>query len=304
MDTLRLVVFVGVATLVVAMAAAMRLAWENAGSKTILLATAALVAAAVLFALQVAFELQSSTIRDFIGVEYTVNHSTASVGQWSYADMVRGPSEIEASNWLRTNDAAAFDRNSKAVTSDLAIFSLTSFLAWYQFDWQLQRIQFMGEVMPGMTMTQPGSTEKESTVVTEADLRGQLSTAGNMFAKAPVTVATHKLLLPPNSTLKISAKSVVLENYVCKVKWELQEPFSVVYVDPRTRTVAPMLPSGKQKWETYTQGFKVTVTYFRLHSQRRDISKYQDWTTRLLAESHNWFEERGSTLYQANGVPQ
>ena len=304
MVTLKWVVIVGIVALVAALAAAMRLAWENAGSKTIVLATAALSGAALLFVVQLFFELQSVTSREYIGVEYTVNHSTASVGQWAYADMIRAVSEIDASNWLRTRDPSAFDRDSKVVASDFAIFSLTSFLARQEFDWQLQRMQFSGEVMPGITLTQPTSKGSESTAIGEAGLRGKLSAAGNVFTDAPLVIASQSLLLPPRSTLEIHAKSLVVQNQVCQITWELQPPFSIAYIDPRTRTVAPTLPSGKQKYETLNQYFIVTVTFYGLHSQRRDISKYKDWVSRLVAGSHRWFEQRGTEILANNGVPQ
>lgn len=304
MDMLRWIVIIGGIALLAALAAAMRLAWENAGSKTIVLATAALSGAAILFVVQAWFELQSSTSHNYVGVEYTVNHATASVGQWSYADVVRAREEINASNWLHATDTPAFDRESQRVAADLAMFSLVSFLAWEEYDWQLERVQFTGDVMPGVTLTESPSTDNESTAVEEADLRNQLSRVKNIFAGAPDIVAERKLRLPPKSTLDIQQRSIIIRNAVCRVTWELQPPFSVFYIDPRTKTASPKLPSGKQKLETFGQRFKVSVTYFALHSQRRDISKYRAWTTRLLTDCHRWFEERGATLFADNGVPQ
>ena len=132
----------------------------------------------------------------------------------------------------------------------------------------------------------------------------QLSGAKNIFADMPRLVEAQKIALPPGSAVEITDRSLTIKNPVCKVVWELSIPFSVFYIDPRTRSVSPKLPSGQQKHQTFTQRFKVTFTYFALRSQRRDMAKYRAWTTRLLADCHRWFEQRGDVNYADNGVPQ
>jgi hypothetical protein len=302
MDMLRWVV-IGGAALAIALVAAMRLAWENAGSQTLVLATAALVGASGLFVVQTWFELQKSSTHDQVGMQYTINHETASIGQFSYADVIRARSEINASNWLKSTNASAFDDASERVASDFALFSLTYWLASQEFDWQLQRMEFSGEVVPAFTIIQPVSPDDEGTVLKEADLKSRLSAAENIFAGAQLSVGGGRLRLPPHSTLQVTEHSLVIENPVCRVAWELQR-HAAIYMDPRTNTVSPRLPSGKQKLETRIESFKMDVTYFALRSHRRDIDKYRDWTSRLFLECHKWFDGRGTVSYSDNGVPQ
>src|SRR6266481_3630400 len=69
----------------VGLTAAILLAWSSPASKTIAIATATLFGAAVLFLLQLAFELRASEESDFVSVELTVNRAKPVLRQWRYS---------------------------------------------------------------------------------------------------------------------------------------------------------------------------------------------------------------------------
>jgi hypothetical protein len=140
-------------------------------------------------------------------------------------------------------------------------------------------------------MVSPVSKEGEYRGFDEKDLRTALNKSGNMFAGAPLHLASGKLRLPPNSTIEIARKSIVIQNPVCSVTWRLEDTPSILsHMQPGTGGETPLLPSGGAKLETRMSGLSVEVLYHRWRSQRVDIAKYKDWVAHLLADAHEWFE--------------
>ena len=139
MDVVKIALIVSIVALVVGLVTAIVVAVENAGSRNLALAVGALGAAMILFLIQLPFELQRSISRDRISTELTIDRAKPSIRQWIYSVNAgwRINAETGASAWLATNNPAAFDQDRDRVTSDLTLFSLVSFLAYNEFDWQL-----------------------------------------------------------------------------------------------------------------------------------------------------------------------
>src|SRR6266704_1903649 len=138
MDGLKVaLVAAGVGALLL-VAGAGALAWANAGSRNLALATGTIGAALLLFALQLPFELRASEERDFLTVEYTLDREQLLIRQWRYARGIgtawRMHAEIEASRWLAAKAPQLFDAEEgrDRVTRDLVIFSIISYITRHE----------------------------------------------------------------------------------------------------------------------------------------------------------------------------
>src|SRR5207245_11392863 len=78
-------VVLGLVGLSVGVAAAIVFAWSSPASKTIAISAATLFGAALLFLLQLAFELRAAEESDFVSVEFTVDRAQPLVRQWRHS---------------------------------------------------------------------------------------------------------------------------------------------------------------------------------------------------------------------------
>jgi hypothetical protein len=99
-----------VAALVVGIGCLTVVAWANAGSRNIALATAALFASVVLLIVQIPFELRSKHETALFGAEYTIDRLKPQIRQWSYPKTSgwRLTAEVAASDALAKSDPNAF----------------------------------------------------------------------------------------------------------------------------------------------------------------------------------------------------
>ncbi len=292
-DSLKLVVIANVSSTLLAIMTAAILAWENAASRNLALATGTLTAAAIAFLIQLPFELQSSKSQDHVSTEFTIDRAGPSIRKWSYTGTPgwRMGVEMGASSWLAANNVAAFNIDREIVSADFAMFSLLCFLMTQEFDWQLQKFTYRSKSFGRGMRVEPISKDKECSGFDEKDLRSVLTKSGNMFAGAPLHFFSGKLRLPPRSTIEIARKSIVIRNPVCRISWHLEgSPAVISHVQPGTGGQTPQLASGGARFETRMSGFTVEVFYYRLRSQRPEIGKYRDWVSRVLADVHEWFE--------------
>ena len=172
--------------LAVALTAAVTFALSNPASKTIALATAALVGGAALFILQVLLELRASEESDFISVEFTVDRAKPVLRQWRYSTLGRPawrlPFEEDASAWLAKNSPATFSGDRERLTHDFALAEILLFFAREQFDWQVTKTTFAGSTFGRLVTTQPVSKKDDCTEIGPADFAAALRKASSALA--------------------------------------------------------------------------------------------------------------------------
>jgi hypothetical protein len=288
-DYVQVSLIANVIAIFVAAVTAIIVAWNNAGSKNMPLAAAALVGVTVGYLIQLPFELTRSTTRETIGADFVIDRSQPVLRQWVYSNKSSGwriGVEVGASNWLTKNDPQAFDQLSQRekVTKDMVVFSLLSFLTHEEYDWQLERKSY-GSLETTQVVSKPG----ECKVYTESDLKEKLRKANNVFADAPLQVLTGTLCLPPETQLEVSADLLTLKNRFCKIKFTAEHPANMILnVDPQTRAYVPFT-GGEPRFEIRTMGLNVETTFFALRAQHRDSSRYHDWASRVVNGVRLWF---------------
>ncbi len=291
MDFLKVSLIANIIAIIVAATTAGILAWQNAASRNLALAGGTLVAAMVLFVIQLRFELQRSVSYDHISTELTVDRSRPSIRQWMYVDpRWRILAEVGASDWLAANNPAAFAHDREKLTLDMVIFSLVSFLATEEYDWQLKKVTYKGKASGTLTTLEPVSKSEECSSFNESDLKSLLSRAGNLFANAPLTGFSGRLCLPPKSTIEISARSLVIQNPICRLSFDIEPSGGIFGMQPGTGGQVPQLPGGGSQFETRPIGLNVETTYFALRAQHRQLGKYREWCSRVISGAREWFQ--------------
>lgn len=291
-NILRISLYVNLATLFIFLGSAVYLAWQNAGSRNLALAVGTLAAAVILFVIQLRFELRPSTADDHVSAELTIDRAKPEIRQWDYtgSGSWRMSRETNASSWLAANNPAAFEQDREKLATDFVLFSLASFLATTEFDWQLRKIVYGGKSSGSVTTVEGVSGNEECSVITVDDLRLRLGEAQNVFAGAPFLIVSGRLCLPPRSALEISANSLIIRNPVCQLCFRI-EPFQSAFFDkPRSGGEVAQLPGGGHRYETRLIGLKVQTLFFALRAQHRDSEKYREWTARLIGNARDWFE--------------
>src|SRR6266568_788004 len=286
MDYLRVVTIANGLAIATAFVTALIIAFSNAGSRNIVLATGTLGAAMLLYALQLPFELRRSLVYDQMSAEFTVDRAAPGIRQWAYSSTAdasnwRLHAEVQASSWLAQNNPGAFEGDRDKVTKDLAIFSLLSFFSSTEFDWQLRRVTYKGRSSGTLMTWQAVSKPNECAIVTSADVAVRLAAAGNLFAGAPL-LGSEAWCLPPQTKLEVWANSVVLRNPVFQIQYTVTLSGSVSYMKPGTGGDVPTLPSDGAQFETRWIGIGVETTYFALRAQHRAVPRYREWATRVV----------------------
>jgi len=290
-DRLIFILVFGLVALLVGIACLSYIAWINAGSRNLALATAALDAALFLLLIQLPFELQGRTDTDFFTAEFTVNRSKPEIRQWSYPEDVgwRIGQEINASSALAKATPEAFSGDRTKLEIDMTLFSLTAYLLSEQLDWQLKHVRLKGKSTGTLTSTQPMSKPEECTVVTFDELRNKLTAIENLFANS-LPFSGRQLCLPVGSSIQIQTASLTLANPFCKISFVLEPSNFVSYTKPGSGGERSNLPNGEAEFETRLTGVRTTVEYAWIRAQHRDKDKYRDWTERVIRGARHWFE--------------
>lgn len=289
---------VGIVSSIIALIAIGIVTLANAGSRNLTLAAAALLATFIVYAVQARFELQPTTATRVINLEYTIDQDKPGIRQWEYPPST-GPiparriiSETRASDWLAGRNAEVFRMSrpdltyGRTLVSDLAIFSLVSFLATNEFDWQLQFKAYRGRASGQFYTAHRVSTPRECSIFREADLHARLTTAHNLFYDAAITMIGGELCLPPQTILNITGQSVTLRNRMCEIVFELDVPDSIVYGRPGSGGL-----DGLERYATRVLGFNVSTKFFALRAQHPDSIRYKAWASRVVENARLWFEE-------------
>lgn len=278
----------------VGLTAAIVLAWSSPASKTIAISTATLFGAALLFLLQLAFELRASEESDFVSVELTVDRAQPLVRQWHHAG--RGAPwrlgyEHDASEWLAKNSPKVFTGDRERLTHDFALAEVLLFFAREEFDWQLARTTFVGSTVGTQMMTQRVSQKNDCTEMSPASLAQALTRAGNVLAGHEISVVGGAVCFPPGTTMILNDSSLTLSNPFGSLAFVLVPSGGVSYMKPGTGGGVPKLPSGEAQLETRLVGIRITNRQAALYSQHRDAAKQAAWRKRVVAGLHSWFEQ-------------
>jgi hypothetical protein len=290
-DPIKLALWAVGISLVIAVGCALYVVAANAGSRYLVLAFIALVGACGNFYIQLYFELRGSTTAEDFAVEFTIDYETKSIhtrqaflGHASYGNIFV---EAEAGKFLSTASPPLIRDDAPKIARDATILSVLSYLIDEQFDWQLNTIVYKTSLG---TMSETLSAPRECTSLSRDQLRGKLTQSGNMFANVErIGTTPAPLCLPPNSTIDVTANSVVLTTRVCQISIGLREPFTEKYTsDPTSHNVAmPIL--GTPRYVNIVLGARATVTYFAYRAQAPDLPKYQARAKRLVEGLKTWF---------------
>jgi len=293
-DGLRCAFWVGLGALALALFCLVYVAWENGASRNVGLATGTLGAAALLFIIQILFELRSNSSEpEFITVEYTIDRRTPEIRQWSYpsgrADISpeRFPREIAASKALADKHPEQFSGDRGKLAQDMAIFSIVAYLLAEQYDWQMKRTHFKGRTQ-SVIESEYGSAPEQCTVLSGAQVRELLQRSGNLFSGD--TLPDRLLCLPPQSSLTLDHESVTLKGPFCEIRFASKLSSIVNYTQPGTSGERPSLANGEARFERRMISIRASVTYSWLRAQHRDLAKYQDWAKRVVDGAALWFE--------------
>jgi hypothetical protein len=272
------VLFLNIVAILIVLGTAFLLVLQNGSSRNLALALGALVAATVVFGIQLYFELQPSTTQDTLSTVLTIDREIPEIRQWSHDANYTARIDIEAqaSSWLAQNNPKAFSEFRLA--QDFLLFSFLAFLLTEEYDWQLRKKMYTASPMPHARLwVGKGSSKRGAcTFFSMADLRSLLARSGNLFADAPSTFIREDqtICMPPASTIEISYHSLIIRHPICEVSFNIE----AFYSDSSARS------------ETMMIGLSVNTTYFALRAQHRDSSKYREWSSQLGSGAHKWFE--------------
>jgi len=296
-DVIQAVLILNIAAIVISLATAVVVAWTNAGSRNLALAVGAFVAAALLFLIQLPFELQRSVVRDRISTSITIDRAAPEIRQWAYSPTTaswatwRMPIETGASSWLASNNAAAFNGDRAKLTADFVLYSLVRFFTAWEFDWQLRNVTYKGTGSGTIMTTNPQSKPNECTTLSAAQITTLLSGSSNSFAGVqPAISGGRSICLPPDSTLAVRDRTLVVRTPICQMSFTADLADALNYSQPGSQGQTPQLPSGGARYETRWVAFDIETTYFALRAQHRQSAKYHDWCTRVISHAREWFE--------------
>jgi hypothetical protein len=282
-DFARPAVWVGGLALLVALACSTYVVWINGGSRNLGLGLGALFGACVLFALQLLFELQPTKSI----VDFPAHFAADFQDKWirktplTTTDGIAAIVNQEASGVMVKASPVFNSTQADKLTRDLAIIYMLSYLIERQFDWQIDAASYKTQYC---TMNLRGSTSppNECTTIDPAFVKGKLQKSGNVFA-VPPHFLLFPLCLPPNSTLEITADTVIITNSVCEVSFAFRYPLLEM------SSLVP-LPDESTRYANVTHAIRATTTYFSLRAQDRKLKSYQSWASRIVSGVKEYFE--------------
>jgi hypothetical protein len=283
-DPIKFVLWAGAAGLAVTVMCAFYIVYVNAGSRNLALGVGALLGACLILIVQLYFELQGSVTSDDFVIQVTTDYQTSRVMSQGGGTVMRVLADIEASKLLASMSPPLTNDDAPTIARDFAVASIVSFLIQEQPDWQLDSSVY--KTAGGVITTwEPLSAASDCTAIAIDQLRAKLASVGNIFANAVATFTNRRLCLPPKSTVVVTANSVVLTARVCQISINLREPFVTMSSnDPAQPTSAtmPLLANGQPRYANVVMAGRVTVEYFGLRAQARNLAKYQKWVKRIV----------------------
>jgi hypothetical protein len=291
LDGLSTTLLIGMGALIVGVLCLAFVAWENAGSRNLALATATLFAAVVLLVVQIPFELRSKSNTELFSAEFTIDRLKPQIRQWSYPQTVgwRMGLEIGASDTLAKTNPIAFKGDGQKLTQDMTVRSLASYLFAEQFDWQVREVQVHGPSMGTTITVEPLSKPTECSTVTSAQVETMLVKAGNVFGSG--LLMRQQICLPPGSSLDVQDSSLSITTPFVRISFVVEPSGAAMFVKPGTGAQeAPSLSDGSPQFETRAHSVRATTEYTWIRAQHRDIDGYQRWAERVVTGAQRWFE--------------
>jgi hypothetical protein len=287
-----------IVALLVALGAVILFAIPNTASKTIVLATAALSGAALLYLVQLCLELRSTKESDFISVELTIDRTKPVLRQWRYSRESGYPTvwrlhyEEDASKWLAQNAPTAFSGDREQLAYDFALAEILLFFARAQFDWQLATTSFKGAKFR-METFEPVSKKDDCAELGPAEFAAALKRAGNALADYKSLMFPNRpVCFPPDTTMTVSANSLTLSNPFGSLQFTIV-PGSLSHMEPESRIAeVPALENGEPRFEERLFGIRIVNRQTALYSQHRDTAKQAAWRKRVIDGLHSWFENQ------------
>ena len=292
--SLKPLLIITVLGLVVALIGAVAFAWLNPASKTIALATAALLGAAALFSLQLGLELRGSEESDLISVEFIIDRAKPEVMQ-DYSSVegqnttaLRDSYEHYASEWLVENSPAVFE-DPERLTRDFALAELLLFFTQEDSDWRFTTTGFTGSKVSmifksgsrySSVTAQPFSEKSDYTEVAPADFLAALRKAGNTLAGYESPMFEHGARFPGGTTMILGDRSLTLSNRLGSLQFTILQPFGAGYSRYEPQSATRLF------------GIRIVNRQNALYSQHRDAAKQAAWRKRVMSGLHSWFEPR------------
>jgi hypothetical protein len=302
MDWLKAVLAFNLIALGVSVVTAAVLAWQNAGSRNIGLAAGTLAATALLFVLQLAFELRRpDPILQTYSADLTLDRLTNKIRQWRYTSNYEKGALIHNADRVTYEDPAGpaivkenpkvFDGDRDYLSQQMLVFTVVTLLLRHETDWQLNRILYRGSTLGSIGTAEFLSQRGEYTEVPFETIRAKVKESGNPFWVAlGGPFVTQSLRLPPGSTLNIFPGIVEIVGPFCKIRFSTDSRTkSVDYRNPADGSDPIALPNGASRFETRVINVDVRVEFFALRAFSLESSKYKKWTTRLLDDARMWF---------------
>jgi hypothetical protein len=300
--------WIGTFAAIIMLVAASVIAWQNQGSQNLVLAYGAVLGSIILFAVQAYFELQGSTLTEYAAAEYTIDRKAPSIRQWvnpkPTPEIIRWTiprsfklqAEAHASDWLASNNPAFLGRYAEGFDQparDIAIYSVLSFIGTQEFDWQVKKLEYRLSTST-VGQSSPGSSEAECQTISRAEIESELRKTQSVFAGAPLFFfGREKICLPPNSRLTLSRDSLLIQNPVCAILFQVVPLFIVAFnTDPSRPYVAdmPMMPDGKTpRFTTVAIAIRIQAEFSKLRAKNRYIDRYRTWTSRVMSDAKEWF---------------
>jgi len=291
MDLLELALIVNLAALGISLVSAFVLVRHNSRSRNLVLAAGTLLGAIFFFVTQLYFELHGSSSYDFITTQLTIDRAKPEIRQWAYSSDADGrvTAEPYASQWVAARNPDAFRWDRDKLTADLVLFSLVYFLQTPEAQlWEVRKHSIVGKWGGGVIRFHP-DPGRACRLVTETEVRSELSRSGNVFAGAPLS--NRSICLPPGSLLEMARNSLIIRNRLCQVSFTLDPSRGVTYLNPGEGEELPKLPNGESRFETRTIGWDVETTFFNLRAQNRESARYREWASEVVRGARDWFEK-------------
>jgi hypothetical protein len=290
-DALRIVAIITTVALPTGLLGAIYLGWHNRGGQSVVFATATLVGAIVFFGLQLFFELRSKTSVDLITVELTVDRANKSIGRWGSPEdaPIRRLIEGDAVRQLAEKDLNVLLNDTSKTCNDLVVFSFLRYLAIEQSDWQMEERAYVGK-SASIVRRKRVSSERDSTSLTEHEIKTKLIEAGNLFAQFfSLQQRYPDLKLPLLSKLSMTADTVTITNPESEIIIEIEPPGLIDHSDPVTRMASEAI-EGKPRYETRLIGLRITSRFSGLRIHAPDHHKHEAWVRRIATGAKSWFE--------------
>jgi hypothetical protein len=286
LDNLRTVLFVGVATIIVAMFCLIYVGIANSSSRNISLALGTMLGSLLLLFIQTGFELQPpSKSVAVIRTEFTTDRAKPKIEQFRYplTSMRRFENEAGANEFLLATNPAAFQGDGEKLWEDISLFSLVAYLWSEQHDWQIARDR-VGNYERFQYLSPPDQPS-QCTKVELSEIQTMLRRVGNVFADYAFAPSVFGVMcLPPRSSIRIEPDGVEIETPFCKLRFAVEQLW-IEKASWRPGTNGgdhPLLENGQSRFETRTGILRATVKYHWTRAQSREMPKYQTWANDVV----------------------